>query len=246
MRTSNPIFNEKTFNRYAYLTGTDPQDLMTVKGTATKSFVLLLLALCTATVSWLTVQANPSLVMPVVIGSAVGGLILGLVGAFAHRSAPIVGPLYALVEGVFLGAISMIFEAKYPGIAIQAVMMTFGVFLGMLLAFRSRVIRATSTFKKVVIGATLGIAVVYGISFVMFLFGARMPVINDPTPLGVAINLFTATVAALNLVLDFDLIERGSNEGAPKYMEWYAAFGLMVTLFWLYIEMLRLLSKLRR
>jgi uncharacterized YccA/Bax inhibitor family protein len=157
----------------------------------------------------------------------------------------VTGPIYALLEGLFLGGISAIFEARYPGIVIQAVSLTFGTLLVLLVAYTSRVIRPSENFKLGIVAATGGIALIYMASFVLGLFGVSMPYIHDNGLIGIGFSLFVVVIAALNLVLDFDFIENGASQGAPKYMEWYGAFGLMVTLIWLYIEILRLLAKLR-
>jgi uncharacterized YccA/Bax inhibitor family protein len=154
-------------------------------------------------------------------------------------------PIYALLEGLFLGGISAIFEAQYPGIVIQAVSLTFGTLFCLLLAYRSGIIKVTENFKLGVAAATGGIALIYLATLVLGLFGVRMPFIHESGLIGIGFSLFVVVIAALNLVLDFDFIESGAKSGAPKYMEWYAAFGLMVTLIWLYIEILRLLAKLR-
>jgi uncharacterized YccA/Bax inhibitor family protein len=175
----------------------------------------------------------------------IGGLIAALVTIFKKSWAGITTPLYALFEGLVLGGLSAIFEAQFPGIVLQAVGLTFGTLFCLLLAYSTRLIRATENFKLGVVAATGAIALIYLASFVLRLFGINIPYIHDGGLIGIAFSLFVVVVAALNLVLDFDFIESGAANGAPKYMEWYGAFGLMVTLIWLYIEMLRLLSKLR-
>ena len=248
MRTSNPIFNENTFSRYAYLTGADPGTLMTVRGTANKCFALLALAMVTFGLTWYAVlQRGPQAIFPYMIGAAIGGLVLALVIAFKVHLAPVLSPVYALVEGIVLGGLSSVLEMRFPGIAFQAVGITMGVFLAMLLVYRSGLIKVTQKFAMGVVAATGGIALIYIVSMVSsWAFGYQIPFIHEGGPIGVAFSLFVMVIAALNLVLDFDLIEQGVKQGAPKEMEWYGAFGLMVTLFWLYIEALRLLSKLRR
>src|SRR5262249_16060969 len=152
-----------------------------------------------------------------------------------NQAAPITAPLYAMVEGVAIGALSMILEQAYPGIVIEAVAATFAVFGVVLLLYRARVLRATPVLTKVIITATGAIALTYLVSVGVMLFGGHVPFLNDATPLGIGISLFTSTIAALNFVLDFDMIERGANQGAPKFMEWYAGFSLLVTLIWLYV-----------
>ena len=154
-------------------------------------------------------------------------------------------PAYAVVEGVFLGVISMIFNAMYPGIVVQAVFLTFGTLGALLLAYKSGLIQATENFKLGVVAATGGIAILYLINFVMSFFGSGMGIISSNGTMGILFSGFVVVIAALNLVLDFDFIEEGAEMGAPKYMEWYGAFGLLVTLIWLYLEILRLLAKLQ-
>jgi uncharacterized YccA/Bax inhibitor family protein len=180
-----------------------------------------------------------------VLGGAIGGLIVALVTVFMQRWAPFTTPLYAGLEGLALGGISVVFEQRYPGIVSQAVFLTFGTLGALLLAYRSGVVRATENFKLGVVAATGGIFVLYLVSFVMSFFGKSIGFIHDSSWLGIGFSAFVVVIAALNLVLDFDFIENGVEQGAPKYMEWYAAFGLMMTLIWLYLELLRLLSKLR-
>lgn len=189
-------------------------------------------------------MSGPEAGIPWLIGGGIPTFIIALVISFNQKLAPALSPVYALLKGTTLGAFSAILQGWNHGIVLNAVLITFGVAISMLLAYQFKIIRATPTLVKGIIAATAGIMIVYGISFVMFLFGQRMPFINDATPLGIGISLFILGIAALNLVLDFDLIEKGAAQGAPKYMEWYGAFALVVTLFWIYIESLRLLYKL--
>jgi uncharacterized YccA/Bax inhibitor family protein len=180
-------------------------------------------------------------------GGLIGGFVIALVTIFKKEWSPITAPVYALLEGLVLGGISAIFERSYPGVAIQAVGLTFGTLFVLLLAYKSGIVRATQGFKIGVIAATGGIAVFYLVEMVLnFFFHFQVPAINGSGPWGIVFSLFVVIIAALNLVLDFDLIESGVRMGAPKYMEWYGAFGLMVTLIWLYLEILRLLAKARR
>ena len=179
-------------------------------------------------------------------GGAIGGLVLAIVTAFKKEWSPVTAPLYALVEGFFLGAISALYNHLYEGIVLQAVMLTFGIMFALLFAYRSGLIKATENFKLGVAAATGGIALIYIATIVLGLFGIKIPYIHDSGLIGIGFSLFVVVVASLNLVMDFDFIESGVEAGAPKYMEWYGAFGLMVTLVWLYLELLRLLSKLRR
>jgi uncharacterized YccA/Bax inhibitor family protein len=180
------------------------------------------------------------------IGGALGGFVVALLTVFKKTWAPLSAPIYALLEGLFLGGISAVFERSYPGIAVQAVSLTFAVMFVMLLAYKFGVIRATRGFKLGVIAATGGIALVYVVNMVMSLFfHTNMSFLYSSTPLGIGISLVIVVIAALNLIIDFDMIETAARMGAPKYMEWYGAFGLMVTLVWLYLEILRLLGKAR-
>jgi uncharacterized YccA/Bax inhibitor family protein len=179
------------------------------------------------------------------LGGVVGfGLALTII--FKKELAPTLAVPYAIAEGLVLGVLSSLFELRYPGIVLQAVTLTFGVFLAMLLAFTSGYIKASENFKLGVFAATGGIAIVYLISFVGGIFGHPLSIVNGSSTVAILFSLFVVAVAAFNLVIDFDFIERGVEQGAPRYMEWYGAFGLMVTLIWLYMEILRLLSKRRR
>ncbi len=242
----NPVFNEDTFDRFSYLTGEAPAQRMTLRGTLDRASILFAIAVSVAAVTAVFVAGAPGLAFPAVAGGAILAFVLALVVSFKPELASSVGLAYAAAEGVFLGAVSYVAERLYPGIALQAVLGT-GVITGvMLLLYRSRVIRATPTFKKIVIGMTLAVAIMYGVGMIVWLMGMRVPYINDATPLGIGISLFLIGLAAFNLILDFDLIEQGVAEGAPKQMEWYGGFALLVTVAWIYIEVLRLLSKLRR
>jgi uncharacterized YccA/Bax inhibitor family protein len=206
----------------------------------------LLLALTVATASWAWLALPQGLAGPLLLGGVIVGLVLAVVTFFRPQAAPVTAPLYAVVQGVVLGVISELYEARYGGITLTAVALTFATMGAMLLAYTTRLIRVTQRFRAIVVTATLGILATYLVSLVMRLFGAELPVINDPTPLGILVSLVIVGVAALNLVLDFDFIARGVANGAPRRMEWYGAFALLVTLIWLYLELLRLLSKLRR
>ena len=243
MRTSNPALNEKAFKAQVAI-----GDAMTLQGTVNKTGVLLLCVVATAAWTWgLSHSPAPEAVYPWMIGGLVGGFVVALVTIFKKNWSPFTAPIYALLEGLALGGISSIFEKTYPGVAIQAVGLTLGTLFVMLLAYKTGMIRATQGFKIGVIAATGGIAVFYLLQMVLSMFfHINVPAINASGPWGMAFSLFVVIIAALNLVLDFDMIETGVSGGAPKYMEWYGAFGLMVTLIWLYLEILRLLGKARR
>lgn len=221
---------------------------MTIQGTVNKTGVLLVLTLIPAAWVWNQSFAaeDPSAVLPWIMAGAIGGFVLALVTAFKKSWAMVTAPLYAMLEGLFLGGVSAFYEQQFQGIVIQAVSLTFGTLGALLLAYKSGFIKATENFKLGVAAATGAIALVYLISMGMSFFGRTMPYLHDSSAIGIGISLFIVVIAALNLVLDFDFIERGAERGAPKYMEWYAAFGLMVTLIWLYLEILRLLAKSRR
>ncbi|NBD26625.1 Bax inhibitor-1/YccA family protein [Paenibacillus glycinis] len=242
-RSGNPTLNDKTFDRTGHgsYSGTDR---MTINGTVNKTFITLAVLLGAAFATWnLYFKGND--VMPYVIGGAIGGLICALIISFVPRTAPFLVPVYAALEGAFLGALSANYESAYGGITMQAALITMCVFFALLVAYKTRIIRATENFKLGVFAATAGIALVYLASMVLNMFGVTVPYLHDSSLIGIGISLVIVVVAALNLVLDFDFIEQGADRGAPKYMEWYGAFGLIVTLVWLYIEILRLLSKLR-
>jgi uncharacterized YccA/Bax inhibitor family protein len=242
MRSGNPVLKTDTFER------APEGERMTISGTVNKTAILLALVFTTAMYTWgrFYSTGNPADIMPLLIGGGIGGLVVCLVTVFKKEWAGITAPIYALLEGLVVGGLSAIFEVKYPGIVIQAVGLTFGTLAALLLAYKSGVIRATENFKLGVVAATGGIALLYLVSFGMSFFGKSIPFIHEGGTVGILFSLFVVVIAALNLVLDFDFIEKGAEVGAPKYMEWYGAFGLTVTLVWLYLEILRLLSKSRK
>ena len=241
MRSGNPALTAETFRG---VRARGREDVMTVEGTVNKTAISLVILLVTATWTWNMGLGDPRVGGLIMVG-VVGGLVTALVTVFKKTWAPYTTPAYAALEGLALGGISAAFESRYPGIASQAVFLTFGTLGSLLLAYRSGYIRATENFKLGVFAATGGIALVYLVGFVMSFFGAGIPLIHESGLVGIGFSLIVVVVAALNLVLDFDFIEQGAERGAPKYMEWYGAFGLLVTLIWLYLEMLRLLSKLQ-
>ena len=249
MRSGNPALKESTFldlGSGAVVRGGN--DVMTLNGTVNKTGVLLLLSVITAAYAWNQIQFTADGAVgagPYVWGGAIGGLVLALVTTFKKTWSPVTAPLYAIVEGFFLGAISAMYNHVYEGTVMQAVLLTFGTMFALLFAYRSGLIKATENFKLGVVAATGGIFLVYLATIVLSFFGIKIPMIHESGLVGIGFSLFVVVIAALNLVLDFDFIETGVDAGAPKYMEWYGAFGLMVTLVWLYIEFLRLLAKLR-
>ncbi len=242
-RSSNPVLKESAFTGQISTGQT-----MSVQGTVNKTGLLLLCVVATSAWTWgLSHSETPQAAFPWMIGGAIGGFVIALVTTFKREWSPLTAPMYALLEGLFLGGISAYFERAYPGIAVRAITLTFAVLLVLLLAYKTGVVRATRGFKLGVIAATGGIALVYAINFIMSMFfHTQMSFLYNSSPLGIGISLFVVVIAALNLILDFDMIETGVQSGAPRYMEWYGAFGMMVTLIWLYLEILRLLSKLNR
>jgi uncharacterized YccA/Bax inhibitor family protein len=243
MRTSNPALNDQAFRGAGVAIG----EPMTLQGTVNKTGVLLLCVIATAAWTWNIFMHSHSQesAMSLAMVGGIGGFIVALVTIFKKTWAPVTAPIYALLEGLVLGGISAMFELHYPGIAIQAVSLTFGTLAVLLLVYRSGLIPVTQNFKLGVVAATGGIALFYFVTIILGFFGVHFTTINGSGPIGIGFSVFVVIIAALNLVLDFDFIENAVGAGAPKYMEWYAAFGLMVTLIWLYFEILRLLSKLR-
>ena len=248
MRSGNPALKDSTFLDLGSGTVVASRDgAMTLNGTVNRTAFLLILTLVGAMYTWnLFFASNGAAnLMPYVLVGALGGFAVALVTIFKKTWAPVTAPLYAALEGVFIGAVSAMFEQRFPGIVMQAVGLTFGTLAALLMAYRSGLIKATENFKLGVVAATGGIMILYLVNIAMGFFGKSMPFIHDSGWLGIAFSGFVVVIAALNLVLDFDFIEQGVEQGAPKYMEWYAAFGLLVTLVWLYLEILRLLTKLR-
>ncbi len=244
MRTANPALSAKTFQGLSR-TATGGE-VMTINGTVNKTGMLLILLLLAASFTWnrFMESGDAATVMPWMIAGALGGFVVAIVTVFKKEWAGITSPLYAILEGLFLGGLSALMELRFPGIVIQAVALTFGTLLALLFAYRSGVIKATENFKLGVTAATGGIALIYLATFVLGFFNINVPFIHESGLIGIGFSLFVVVIAALNLVLDFDFIENGAEQGAPRFMEWYAAFGLLVTLVWLYIEILRLLAKL--
>jgi uncharacterized YccA/Bax inhibitor family protein len=236
-RTGNPALKETTFRGLPRAIG---EEAMTLQGTVNKTGISLLILLAAAAFVWNS--ANPQ---PFVLIGLVGGLVTALVTIFKKTAAPVTTPLYAAFEGLLLGGVSLLFEVRYPGIVLNAVALTFGTLAVLLFAYSSGLIRPSENFKLGIVAATGAVALLYVVSIVLGFFGKSIPFIHDSGPIGIAFSLFVVGLAALNLVLDFDFIERGAAVGAPKYMEWVGAFGLLVTLVWLYLEILRLLAKLQ-
>ena len=234
-RSGNPVLTSDSFN----LTS-DSSDVMTINGTVNKTAISLLLLVGTGYLTFTTI--NPGLI----IGCGIGGFIVAIITVFKKEWAPITVPIYAILEGGLLGGVSFMYNSLYDGIVTNAIFLTVGILLSLLTAYRSGYIKATENFKLGVFAATGGIAIVYLINIIMSFFGSSMGVmqIDNASPMSIGFSAIVVIIAALNLVLDFDFIEEGAEKGAPKYMEWYGAFGLLVTLIWLYLEILRLLAKL--
>lgn len=249
MRTSNPALSGDSFRTGEVAYG----EAMTVSGAVNKTGLLIILCVLSAAWTWNrffgAVATSPedamaSVAMPAMVGG-IGGFIVAMVTIFKKEWSAVTAPIYALLEGLVLGGVSALLEFRWHGIAIQAVSLTFGVLVVMLLAYRSGLIKVTDKLRLGIVAATGGIAVFYFLQFILGFFGIHFTTINGATPIGIGFSILVVIIAALNLVLDFDLIENGARYGAPKYMEWYSAFALMITLVWLYFEILRLLSKLR-
>jgi uncharacterized YccA/Bax inhibitor family protein len=248
-KSGNPTLTQKIFEK-SLSNDAALQDTMTVRGAINKFGFLLLMVIGAASFTWQQYyNGQPKLMMTFLMIGAIGGFITVLAISFKPKWAQYLAPLYGILEGFFIGAVSAIINdamsEKYPNIVIQAVGLTMGVAFAMFLLYNFRIIKATERFKSVLFSATLGIAIFYGITMLLRLFGVQMGFMNfgDSSLLGIGISLFVVAIAALNLIMDFDMIEQGAEQGAPKYMEWYAAFGLLVTIVWLYVEMLKLLSR---
>ena len=250
LKSGNPTLTEKIFDRS---TLDHQQGIMTARGAMNKFGFLFLMVIAGAGFTWhLYYQGKAQTMMPLMMLGVFGGLITALIITFKRSWAPFLAPLYGLLEGLFLGAISAVmneaFSVKYPGLIMQAVGLTLGVAVAMFLLYSSGIIKVTERFRSVLFTATIGIGIFYLVTWIVSMFGVHMDfmMIGNGSMLGIGISLFVVVIAALNLIMDFDMIEQGAQMGAPKYMEWYCAFGLMVTIVWLYVEMLKLLSRFSR
>ncbi len=251
-KTSNPALGQNTFSDAARSqyggSLVDAADRMTLSGTVNKTGILLLCAIATAAWTWNQFMQTHDLSFagPAVMLGALGGFVFAMVTIFKKTWSPVTAPIYALLEGLVLGGLSAMFELRYPGIAMEAVGLTFGTLFVMLFLYKSGVIKVTQKFRMGVVAATGGIAIFYLLTWLLSMFHiSAFSSVFGSGLIGIGFSLFVVAIASLNLVLDFDFVEQGVAYGAPKYMEWYAAFGIMVTLVWLYLEMLRLLSKVR-
>ena len=239
-RSGNPVMGNK-FDGDAQFRDMPISQKMTLEGTVNKTGILLLLCFATAAVSW-------NIPNPILMFTGMGvGLIAAIITIFKPTMASSTAPVYALAQGLFLGGITVMFEAQYPGIAIQAIGLTFGTLASLLVCYKTGIIKPTENFRLMIVSATAGIALLYMVNILMTMFGEGSGIgfIHSNGLMGIGFSLFVVGIAALNLVLDFDFIEQGSENGLPKHMEWFGAFSLMVTLVWLYLEILRLLAKIR-
>jgi uncharacterized YccA/Bax inhibitor family protein len=244
-KSGNPALGDKTFTGLAPVA--DINDQMTLQGTVNRLAFLLLVVFAGAILTWSRFTATREFASVALFfwGGLIGAFVLAIVITVKKPWAPYLAWAYAALEGLALGGLSAVFDASYPGIAFQALLLTFGILAVLLVAYTTRLIKVTENFKLIIVSATGGIALYYLVSLGLSFFGVRAPLIHDNSLLGIGFTLVVVVIAALNLVVDFDFIEKGVENGAPKYMEWYGAFGILVTLVWLYIELLRLLSKLR-
>jgi uncharacterized YccA/Bax inhibitor family protein len=242
MATANPAMNLSVYN----LAGRSEAATMTIASTAIKTGILLVLLVIAGGYTFsLAMGEGSKIPYGLLIAGSLGGFITALVTIFFPKISPFTAPVYAVLEGLFLGAISAVAELRYPGIAIQAVGLSIGVLAVMLFVYATGIIRATQKVKIAIVAATGAVCLVYLVGFIMSFFGAGIPYIHDSGPIGIGFSIVVVIIAALNLILDFDFIEQGVQRQAPKYMEWYGGFSLLVTLVWMYLEILRLLAKLK-
>lgn len=249
-KSGNPTLSENRFKDTVLQDVVSHDNAMTVNGTLQKFGFLFLMTMGTAFYAWKEYAEGGANVMTFIYVGAFGGLGVAIVLMFKKEWAPYLAPLYALLEGLFLGAISAYYSYAFaevaPGIVLNAVGLTFGTAIGMYLLYSFKIIKATAKFRAVIVTATAGIAIFYLISIGLGFAGIQIPFLHEGSAIGIGFSVFVVALAALNLILDFDMIEKGSEMGAPKYMEWYGAFGLLVTIIWLYLEILRLLSKISK
>lgn len=244
-KSGNPVLKQNTFSNIT--TAADTESVMTLEGTINKTGLLLFTLMIPALFVWnrFTETQDFSAVAVYLIIGILGGFITGMVISFKKHTASYLSVLYAVFEGLALGGLSAIMELKYPGIVIEALVLTFGILVSLLLLYKFEIIKPSENFKLIVASSTAGIAFYYMITIVLSFFGITVPLVNDNSWAGIIFSLFVVIIASMNLVVDFDFIEQGVKNRVPKYMEWYGAFGIMVTLIWLYIEILRLLGKSR-
>lgn len=244
-KSSNPTLSDKTFDQFDSRAIQNPAERMTIDGTVNKTALLLVLLMASASVTWYLGSINLALAMPLMMVGLFGGLISAIVIAFKQKWVGYLAPIYAILEGLFLGGISLFFASMYNGIVLQAIGITISVAGSLLFLYKTGMVVVDQQFRTAITTATMAIFAVYLISMVLSFFGTTIPYIHQGGVIGILFSLFVVGIAAANLLLDFDFIEKGAESGAPKYMEWYGAFALMVTLVWLYLEILKLLAKLR-
>ena len=244
-KSKNPALSTEIFTKAKRVD--ESSEVMTINGTVNKAALLGLMVLTSSLITWNLYQETQDflLIKPYVIGGSIAAFIVALVVIFKNTTAPCLSPIYCGLEGLALGGLSAFMEAKFPGIVLQSVILTFGILFSLLTIYRLGIIKATENFKLIVASATAGIAIYYIASLAGGFFGFELPYIHDNSTGGIIFSLFVVVIASLNLVVDFDFIEKGAESKSPKYMEWYAAFGLMITIIWLYLEILRLLAKSR-
>lgn len=241
-RSGNPAFRSKAFTHRSSDFSTN--EVMTLSGAVNKTGFYLLLCTLTAALNWNLLYNNPGLASGLFYFGLIGGLITAMVTIFKPTTANISAPIYAALQGLALGAVSAMYESFFDGIVIQALALTFGTLAALLLAYKSGLIKPTENFRLMLFAATGGVFILYLVSFIMSFFGGPIGFIHSNSLMGIGFSLVVVAIAALNLVLDFDFIEQAAEQGAPKYLEAYGAFSLMVTLIWLYLEILRLLAKI--
>lgn len=237
-KSSNPVMGDKVYEKSTQEGAVQTMERMTVQGAINKSFLLMGVLLCTGAVGWMF--PNPIMMW----GGAIGGLVIVLLAVWKTHWSPILAPIYAALEGLFVGSISAIYASAFDGIVFHAVSLTMAVLFLMLFIYKTGIIKVTSKFRTGVIMATGAVMLVYVLSFVLGFFGINLPFLHEGGMIGIGISLVIIGIASLNLLLDFDNFDKGEQMGAPKYMEWFSAMGLMITLVWLYIEILRLLAML--
>lgn len=242
MQSMNPVFNERTFSS-ASPTPLGASGAMTVEGATNKSLIAIALCLASGIFTFMT---GTTAILPLFLVGGIGGFILVVAASFKPMWAPTITPIYAILKGAALGGISVVYNMEFQGLPVQAVLLTFTILFVMLTVYRAGLIKVTEKMKMILVGCLIAIFMTYMATMVMGFFGATIPYIHESGPIGILFSLAVVGVASFFLLIDFDNIERGARMGAPKYMEWYSALGLLVTLVWLYLEVLKLLAKIYR
>ena len=243
-KSGNPALTNNTFTNIGGIS----DRAMTLQGTVNKTLILLLIVILSASYTWNLFLStyNADVISPYLLIGSLGGLITAIIIIINKKLAPYLTPIYSILEGLALGGLSAIMEHRFPGIVLQSILLTFGILFVLLIIYKLRIIKATENFKLIVSSATFGVMLYYLFSLTLSFWDIKLPLIHESSTGGIIFSLFVVILASANLVVDFDFIEQGVDNGAPKYMEWYGAFGLMVTIIWLYLEILRLLGKSRR